>query len=211
MAKILCVGAHPDDIELGMGGTINRLVSEGHEIATFTLSTGREGQNLWHARIEAEALLGVQSPGVSAYCPDQQFDTIPLLSIIQHIETAIGIYEPSVVYTHSGGDLNEDHRIVHQAVLTACRPLPNALVKEIYAFEVLSSSEWGAGFKPTMYSVISFDNFLRKFHALKHYESEMRAFPHPRSGGAVRVLAALRGSQCGHEFAEAFEVIRCVR
>ena len=49
-----------------------------------------------------------------------------------------------MVFTHHSGDLNIDHRIVHQAVVTACRPMPSLCVKKLHSFEIPSSTEWQA-------------------------------------------------------------------
>ena len=63
--------------------------------------------------------------------------------------------QPEIIYTNHVGDLNIDHQITHKALVTACRPIPEFSVKEIYAFEVLSSSEWNisgvAVFSPTVF------------------------------------------------------------
>ena len=90
---------------------------------------------------KAMSILGVHKTYELDF-PDNRMDTIPLLDVIQSIEQVIKEFEPSVVYTHYHGDLNVDHQIVHQAVMTACRPMPRMTVKEIYSFETVSSTEW---------------------------------------------------------------------
>ena len=98
-----------------------------------------------------------------------------------------------MVYTHHGGDLNIDHRLTLQAVMTACRPLPETTVREILCFETLSSTEWsaeaiGPTFRPVVFVDIS-DTLDRKLEALRAYDEEMRRFPHARSYEAVKALA----------------------
>jgi LmbE family N-acetylglucosaminyl deacetylase len=239
---ILFIGAHPDDVELGAGGTIRRLVDEGHKVHALVLSRGGRrdylteeewrqakpmgGNCIWlpptpaqllaRACEKSAAILDMILHKYDHYggdldLPDNQFDIIGVLNITKQIERFIESVEPEVVYTHAAADLNIDHRLTHQAVLTACRPLPGATVKEIYAFEVLSSTEWGTGFHPNLYVPLTEAQLQAKLDALACYATEMREFPHPRSPEAIRVLAALRGSQCGHARAEAFEVIRIVR
>jgi LmbE family N-acetylglucosaminyl deacetylase len=85
-------------------------------------------------------------------------------------------------------------------------------VKEIYAFETLSSTEWsdrgiGPSFNPNRFVDIS-DQLERKLNALAVYRSELREFPHPRSLEGARALARVRGACVGVAAAEAFEVIR---
>ena len=76
------------------------------------------------------SILGVHKTYESDF-PDNRMDTVPLLEIIQSIENVCSEFKPSVVYTHHHGDLNIDHQITHQAVMTACRPMPGMTVKEI--------------------------------------------------------------------------------
>ena len=73
--------------------------------------------------------------------PDNQTDTVPLLSIVRVLGSD-GAIKPTTIYTHHRGDLNIDHRIVFEAVMTACRPVPNSSVRRILGYEVLSSTEW---------------------------------------------------------------------
>ena len=121
--------------------------------------------------------------------------------------------QPEHVYTHHHGDLNVDHRVTQQAVLTACRPLPGSSVREILAFEVMSSTEWAtpglAPFIPN--AIVDISAYLpKKLEALAEYELEMRPVPHSRSVGNVESLARHRGRSMGVEAAEGFEVVRWV-
>jgi LmbE family N-acetylglucosaminyl deacetylase len=141
-------------------------------------------------------------------------DSVDALDITKVIEDEIEGAAPSVVYTHHGNDLNKDHRIVHDACLAAARPLPGSPVREVYAFETLSSTEWslgatGGGFWPQRFVEIS-EQLERKQKALKAYATEMRDYPHPRSHAAVEALARLRGATVGLHAAEAFGVVRAV-
>ncbi len=216
--SVLVVAAHPDDEVLGAGGTLARHGNNGDEVRVIFLADGvgaggtlsqeelttRKGS----ARMAAD-LLGLASLHFLDR-PDNRLDTVPLLDIVQEIEARMEEVRPATVYTHHGGDLNVDHRIAHQATLTACRPLPGASIKAIYAFEVPSSSEWsspqiGGAFEPRRLVEIDID---LKLQALNCYDQELRKFPHPRSAEAVAALARWRGASAGLEAAEAFDVVR---
>lgn len=225
--KILVVAAHPDDEVLGCGGTIARLESEGNDVSVLILGEGvtsrfedreladRSLIDELHSRCrQAVALLGVREV-LLCELPDNRFDTVPLLKIVKMIEAQVSRIAPDVIYTHHGGDLNIDHRITHQAVLTATRPVDGRLVREIYAFEIPSSTEWAFHkiepvFQPNFFVDIT-DNLDRKIEALSLYDSEARPFPHPRSSGAIRAIAQRWGSAVGCEAAEAFELIRAIK
>ena len=219
--KILVVAAHADDETLGCGGTIARHVSEGDIVHVMIMTNGvgargdgnedaiKERQQAFH---KAMSILGVHKTYELDF-PDNRMDTVPLLEIIQSIENITSGFKPSIVYTHHYGDLNIDHQITHKAVITACRPIPQSSVKEIYSFEVLSSTEWSdinsTIFRPNKYNDIS--NYIDvKLKAIDIYHVEMRPQCHSRSKQNVETLAKLRGSSVGIFAAEAFQIIRAI-
>ncbi|OAI39076.1 hypothetical protein AYO39_03220, partial [Actinobacteria bacterium SCGC AG-212-D09] len=162
------------------------------------------------ARDRVGELLGaVESHGYDL--PDNRFDSVAILEVIRIVEALISRIRPTIVYTHQAGDLNVDHAVVHRAVLTATRP-GTCPVRELYAFEIPSSTEWAFGqleprFSPNTFVDVS-TTLDRKLEAMELYRSEARSFPHPRSPEALRALAVLRGSQASLEAAEAFQLIR---
>jgi LmbE family N-acetylglucosaminyl deacetylase len=62
--------------------------------------------------------------------PDNRLDSLPLLDIVQKLEPLVAAIAPEIIYTHHHGDLNVDHRVTHQAIMTVCRPLPGSTVRE---------------------------------------------------------------------------------
>lgn len=161
--------------------------------------------------IEANRILGIKE--VFLYnLPDNRFDSVNFLDIVKIVEHVKEKVKPNVVFTHHKNDLNIDHRITYQAVLTAFRPLLHATIEEIYSFEVLSSTEWSYPntFQPNVYFDIS-KSIAKKVEAMKFYVSELKDWPHPRSIKGVEILAKKRGCEVGLEYAEAFECIRIVR
>lgn len=224
-STILVIAAHPDDEVLGCGGTIARFTNQSWSIFSLILGEGitaRDSKrNIKKRRKELDCLkaqvyaankiLGVKK--VFAYdFPDNRFDSVPILQIIKKIEEVKKKVLPSVVYTHHFGDLNVDHRVTYDAVMTACRPLKQESVREIYSFEVPSSTEWTGPrrdmrFVPNRFIDIS-DTVDRKIKALKYYRREMLPYPHPRSVQGVMLLAKNRGLEVGLKYAEAFTTIR---
>ena len=219
MSQILVVASHPDDEILGCGGTIARHSAFGDSVQVLFVADGissRGGEfNLEHHREISEVanrLVGAKSP-IFLDFPDNQLDSLPLLEIVRSIEDQIERISPTTVYTHFSGDLNIDHSIVNRAVLTACRPQPNSSVREIYSFEVPSSTGWfptGGGchaFEPRLFVDIS-NTLQDKLAALKVYSEEMRPFPHSRSYENIEHLARYRGASVGLKAAEGFVVER---
>lgn len=222
--NVLVIAAHPDDEVLGCGGTIARLASEGAAVSIFILANGltsradfdpaRDAARLpvHHERARrAGALLGAREVTFGGF-PDQKLDTLPLLEITQAIEREIARVQPEIVFTQHGGDLNQDHVITFRATLTATRPMAGRPVKCVYAYEVASSTEWAFGqfeprFQPSVFFAIA-PQLETKIAAMQIYESETRAFPHPRSPEALRAIAARWGSTVGVNAAEAFACVR---
>jgi LmbE family N-acetylglucosaminyl deacetylase len=137
-------------------------------------------------------------------------DTVALLEIVQNVEESIKKCRPDIVYTHHAGDVNIDHRQVHDAVVAACRPQPGCPVRQLLFFETPSSSEWRppasmTAFSPNWFIDVS-EYMDKKLAALSAYADELRPFPHPRSIQAVEHLARWRGATVGVAAAEAFEL-----
>lgn len=220
--EILVVAAHADDEALGCGGTIARHVAEGDIVHAVFLADGissRQGADSHElarrlaATEQARQVLGIATTTFLGL-PDNRLDSLPLMDIIQPLEAVIRKICPKIIYTHHYGDLNVDHRMAHQAVMTACRATPKSSVREIYTFEVMSSTEWSsvglAPFLPNLFVNIS-EYLAVKLQALEAYALEMRPVPHSRSDEHMSVLARHRGYCSGEDAAEAFMVMRIVR
>ena len=72
--------------------------------------------------INATSIVGFKKVEVFDF-PDNEFDSVSLLSVIKIIEEQIDSFNPDIILTHHNNDLNIDHRITSQAVLTASRPV----------------------------------------------------------------------------------------
>jgi LmbE family N-acetylglucosaminyl deacetylase len=227
MNRVLVIAAHPDDEVLGVGATIARHVANGDIAECLILGEGQTSR--FHTRESADkdlveqlhedTLLSAKEIGYQkvhfADFPDNRFDHVDLLDIIKTVEDRINVFKPNIIYTHYIGDLNIDHEITFRVVITATRPVNQYFVKEIYAFETLSSTEWNfsneiRGFRPNIFIDVE-DYFEKKVQAFKHYKSELNEFPHPRSIKALEYQALKWGSVVGKKYVEAFELIRKVK
>ena len=225
--RILVVAAHPDDEVLGCGGTIAKYRKAGHDVRVVFLAEGitaRYSPNEFDlpeviGKIErrnanakrALALLDVDGKNVFTslrHCC--RLDQTPLIDLTKEIERHLIDFKPTRLFTHSTGDANVDHGFVHRAVMAAARPIAEERrLRAVYAFEVLSSSEWNPlqPFSPTVFHDIT-GHVDAKIAALAAYEDEMRSAPHPRSPDVMRALATFRGAQMGAAFAEGFVLVR---
>tara|TARA_B100000686_G_scaffold331260_1_gene394563 strand:+ start:18106 stop:18801 length:696 start_codon:yes stop_codon:yes gene_type:complete len=218
--SVLCVVAHPDDEALGVGGTLIKHIKQGDDvnIVIFSLGeTSKLSKDINSARRLKSAKDWSNEVGSNIYSilnyPDQKFDTISKLEIIQSLEKILKNLKPDIIYTHHDGDINHDHQIVSQTLLTALRPMSVLNLKsEIRTFETISSTEQSPYidryiFKPNFYVDVE-DVWTKKIKALKKYYTEMGIYPHPRSIKSIEALAIKRGSESGLKKAEAFCIIR---
>ncbi len=222
--NVMVIAAHPDDEVLGAGGVIARHSTDGDEVNVVILGEGITSRiiasdcekndlllALHQTAYRAAEILGVKNLHLLAL-PDNRFDMVPLLDIVQQIERLADQYKPDIIYTHFQGDLNIDHVITSRAVMTAFRPLPGAKCCQIYAFAVPSATGWGyqsEGFVPNVFIDIS-KTLDKKMNALNEYESEIKTWPHARSLDAVKAGARYWGSMAGIEAAEPFILLRKV-
>ncbi|MCU7713017.1 PIG-L family deacetylase [Priestia megaterium] len=212
---ILVIGAHPDDELLGTAGTLKKLVDEGYKVISVITALGRkeEAHHIQQFGRLANKEIGIDEVIFLEHV-NLELEMIPLHELTKEIEQLIQKYKPVKIFTHHYGDLNKDHQITFQAVLTAARPLPNTSPIELITFETVSSSEWNAStpdktFKPNYFVDVT-AHMECKLNALRHYDIEMRDFPHPRSYEGIEYLGRLRGMSVGVPYAEAFEIIRRV-
>jgi LmbE family N-acetylglucosaminyl deacetylase len=224
---VLVVAAHPDDELLGCGGTMLKLSRAGRRVNVVIMAEGltsrdvkrdssrraTELNDLAAIAIKANEMVGATVELLGF--PDNRMDSVDRLDITKRIEEQIAKHKPRTVFTHHPGDVNIDHRQIFDAVVAACRPMPGSSVKELYMFEVASSTEWqppafGRPFEPQYFVDIS-SELPDKLKALECYTTEMRPWPHPRSLTAVEHLARWRGATVGIDAAEAFAVGRIIR
>lgn len=221
--SILVIAAHPDDEVLGCGGTIARESARGTPVHVAILGEGLTSRRTSRGETEQNDLDGLArtADAVGAFLgassvrqfgfPDNRFDQVPLLEIVKTIEGLLDEIRPSRILTQHGGDLNIDHVATFRATLTATRPVEGGSVRSLWAYEVLSSTEWAFGrFEPRFEANVFVDiskTLDRKIQAMAKYESESRPFPHPRSAESLTATARKWGSTVGVAAAEVFQQI----
>jgi LmbE family N-acetylglucosaminyl deacetylase/RimJ/RimL family protein N-acetyltransferase len=226
LGSVLVIAAHPDDEILGCGGTMARLLAEGHDVKIAILGEGMTSRyrkreeadrsllcNLREHSRRAADVLGVKD--LFLYdLPDNRFDTLPILDVVKIVEELVQKHAPHTIFTHGCADLNVDHSVTHRAVLTATRPIEGHCVRNLYVFEIPSSTDWSfhrmtPSFQPNTFFNVESTIDLKK-RAMACYETEVQDFPHPRSLEGLEVVARRWGTVVGCRAAEAFELVRSV-
>jgi LmbE family N-acetylglucosaminyl deacetylase len=227
--KILVVVAHPDDELLGLGATINKLVTNYNvTIKVVILGEGitsrldQRDEAIWKEELKkhrenidtAKNSIGYQELSIYQFA-DNRFDSIDLLDFVKVVEKEKLSFLPDYIFTHHGGDLNIDHQRTFEAVITATRPMEGEVVKGVFVFETPSGTEWRAStdprhFIPNIFVEVNEENLNSKIKGMEAYEYEKRLYPHPRSPEALKILAQRYGVQVGVNYAEAFMLVRII-
>ena len=196
---ILAVGAHPDDIELGCGGTIRSVSVAGKKVIAVFLTKGEKSGNPNVRTLESKealSILGVTEVHFGDF-PDTE---IPNSSkVIDFLENFVLQYKPDTVLTHTVNDVHQDHRQVGWCSMSAFRNVPRLLAYE--------TPRVAGTFNPVYFVDIS-NQVQFKWDVLKcHLSQKQKRYLAYES---MVNLSSFRGSQVGLSAAEAFEVVRYV-
>lgn len=199
---ILAVGAHPDDVELGCGGTLYKAIAERNAkvIAVFMTKGEKSGsvKTRTDESIKALSVLGVNDVHFGDF-PDTEIPNS--FEAINFLEKFAVKYKPDLVFTHSVNDTHQDHRRVGWLSMSAFRNIP-----KILSFETPRVRP--AQFLPNYFIDIT-GCLDKKWEALKCHisQQEKRYLAYESTVN----LSSFRGSQVGVEAAEAFEIIKYVK
>lgn len=148
---VLAVGAHPDDVEIGVGGILASHRAAGDQVVILTLSRGGKGgspEDRQHESLASADLLGARL-FLEDLADTEITNTGPTVQIIERVVREVN---PTIVYTHSVHDRHQDHRATHEATIVATRA-----VDTIACFQSPSST---VDFRPTRF--VSIDGFTEK-------------------------------------------------
>jgi LmbE family N-acetylglucosaminyl deacetylase len=202
--RVLAIGAHPDDIELGCAGTLIKHRENSDELFLLILTKGEASGDAKTREKECFAsakLLDVKDlffGGLRDTRVDDGFETI------MEIEKIITQASPEIIYTHSVKDTHQDHRNTGYATLSAARRC-----KKILMYESPTTFQ---EFSPHVFIDIK-SQFERKkeiMHLFKSQSNKQWWSMGRRAALALEGLASYRGFQAGLEVAEAFEMVRLV-
>ncbi len=199
--RVLAFGAHPDDIEIGMGGTIARHASAGDRVvmAIAVIPNNREVR-----RREAERAAGVLGAELMI------LDLPPLelhhtRTVIKKLDQVLDKVAPDVLYTHWNSDSHQDHVAVSMATISAARENRCALL--MYE-QTIPGGVVPWGFRAQSY--VDITSYMPiKMESIATHKSQVRANGDLWVQG-VRGRAMYRGYQVNAEYAEAFEIVKAI-
>ncbi|NLN71076.1 MAG: hypothetical protein GX142_09930 [Chloroflexi bacterium] len=198
---VLCIGAHPDDIELGCGALIADIVDQ-TRVVCVTLSDNQKNPLLTNLVAEHHAsmdILGVSPENVILH----EFTTRRLKAVRQEIlEVMIDLkkhYRPEVVFVHTAKDIHQDHQTVTEEALRAYRGTT------LLGYDVLRSSY---GFFPDFLVEVSLQGLETKVQALKAYQTYSDKYYFDEE--IIRATALRHGALAERPCAEGFDILRIV-
>lgn len=161
---VLAVGAHPDDVEIGIGGILLRHASQGHRVNVLTLTGGEAGGLATDRAAEsARAAELLTARLIHAALTDTSVSEAG--TTIRTIREVIEDVKPTTVYTHTIRDVHQDHRNAHSATLVAARGVPR-----VFCYQAPSTT---VEFKPTRF--VAIDEFLEgKLEVIQAYTSQVK-------------------------------------
>ncbi len=201
--KILIIGAHPDDIEPQMGGTVASLTKMGHQVLILQLTdTGDELVDIrTQESFDAASILGAKIQYLHYDQNNFKFER----NLVQSIDKVIAKFKPAEIFTCWEHDSHQDHLTVSQAVIAASRKNDTNL----YFFEpALPGGITTYEFKPNYFVDIS-GTIDIKIKSVEAHRSQVDKFTKGWID-AIYGRARVRGFQINTEYAEAFQIVKMI-
>ncbi len=199
--KVLVIGAHPDDIEPQMGGTIAKFTNKGYEvlILQFTDTGGKDKDIRNRESFNSAEILGAQIK----YLHYEQENFIFQRKLVQNLDEIISAFRPNEIYTCWEYDSHQDHQTVSKVVLAASRKN----MANVYFFEpIIPGGITPYSFKANYFVDIS-NTIETKIKSIKAYKSQLEKFGEDWIH-AVYGRAKLRGFEINVNYAEAFQIVK---
>jgi LmbE family N-acetylglucosaminyl deacetylase len=199
--RVLFIGAHPDDIELGCGALIHQIAPQ-TDILCVTLSDNQKNPlltNLVEEHHRSMNVLGVKRESVvlgqftTRIFPDARQE------ILEYFLKLRREFSPDLIFVHSQADIHQDHNTITGEALRAFRGIT------VLGFDVVRSSY---GFFPHFLVEVSEENVNKKIEALSQYETYRDKYYF--NSELTRSIMVRHGALAEVPFAEGFDILRIV-
>lgn len=217
--NVLVVTPHPDDETLGCGGTLLALKNKGYKVNWLIVTEIFEEYGFSKEKIKSRnhEINRVTDKYdfdkvIKMGIPTSKVDEISKGKLVEKISNVFNEIKPNIIFVPYYNDVHTDHKAIAEATISCTKWFRHNCIEKVLYYETLSETDFNIDstttkFNPNVYIDIS-EYLDDKLSIMKIYESEMGKFPFPRSEKAIKSLAYLRGSQCGVEAAESFQLLR---
>jgi LmbE family N-acetylglucosaminyl deacetylase len=208
MKNIVVIGAHLDDAEFGMGGTLAKLSNDYNITLCVFCKGNRPGSEYVQSSREDAIRNNITDLNISEYIQldysDISLDTIPFIEISSCITKLVDKISPYTVFTHYSQDIHTDHKIISNATRVACRPRESCSVHELYEYSIPGSTEWS--FTDTKFNTFfDISNYTHiKYECISRYKTEVKTEIDPLNLEYVKHRDLYYGGLFGYRAAEPF-------
>lgn len=199
--KVLFLGAHPDDIELGCGALLGRMATQS-DVLCVTLSDNQQNPELAglvEEHYRSMAVLGIPREAILIESFETRNFARDRQQILEYLYQLNREHQPEIVFAHTGADIHQDHEVVTQEALRAFRGT------SVLGFDVLRSSY---GFFPSFLVEVTEQEVDLKLAALAEYKTYADRYYF--DGEIIRSTMVRHGALAERPFAEGFDILRIV-
>ena len=199
--RVIFLGAHPDDIELGCGALLHHIVRQ-TEVLCVTLSDNQKNpdlQNVKNEHFESMAVLGVPKEKIVLGAFTTRVFPDARQEILEYFLSVRRDFKPDLIFVHSKQDVHQDHLTMTDEALRAFRGIT------VLGFDVVRSSY---GFFPHFLVEVSEEDVNKKIEALSCYETYRDRYYF--NSELTRSIMVRHGALAERPFAEGFDILRIV-
>lgn len=198
--RVLAFGAHPDDLEVGAGGLLARLASQGVQVMAAVVSLPSQIFERTKEAARGAAILGAR---LAILNPEKKcrVEDLPMHQIVAQMDALVHDIQPDLVITHSAHDMHWDHGLVNRATLSALRRWPCNILAYVSSYEM--NAQNSARTLGQCFADIS-QTIEQKVQAISAHETQLARM----DLDSTRDLARAMGRLAGVPYAEAYEVLR---
>lgn len=199
--RILFLGAHPDDIEIGCGALLHNIVNK-TDVLCVTLSDNQKNpdlQKVKHEHLQSMKVLGVPQEKVLFGNFTTRIFQQSRQEILEYFLKLRKDFKPDLIFTHSKQDVHQDHNTMTDEALRAFRGIT------VLGFDVVRSSY---GFFPHFLVEVSEEDVNKKIEALAQYETYQDRYYF--NSELTRSIMVRHGALAERPFAEGFDILRIV-
>lgn len=213
MNRILVIGSHFDDIELGCAGMLLRNKQQDTYVCLVVICDEKVPNREQHTTMQRETVFRENAKELGAseviclYYPSNKLVQIDSNKIIGQLIDIINRIKPITVYTHLQTDINQDHRVTSDITQVACRPRVTSPVNKLYEYYIPGSSDWRFNKRSLNVCVNITDQMEDKLRMCKKYKTELRESPDPFSIDKMKCTHEYHGSIFGYKYAEMFNLV----
>ena len=199
---VVAIGAHPDDLEIGIGGTLAKLRKNGANVVMVVASIPKDFDVRMEEAKRGAEILGCELKFLMGDGP-RRLEDIKTCDLVGMLDTVIRDYEPAAVLTHSNADFHNDHLLIYNA----CLPTQRLRYFDFFSYHPTNCRPVPVSFHPRAYVDVS-DTIDAKMHAITAHASQF--------GGRgldtemYREFAHVQGRMIGVPYAEGLDVNRMI-